>query len=75
MQNLRDHIDTLGISQSAFADQLGLSKGYLSQILSGQRAPSRELIQKIDRVTHGEVPPSVWFTTAPLPAHAKHPAE
>lgn len=61
MQNLREHIDRLGITDSAFADRLGVSKGYMSLILSGKRAPSRELIQKIDKVTAGRVPPAVWF--------------
>lgn len=61
MENLRAHIDRLGISQNAFADRIGVSKSYLSQILSGKREPSREMIQKIDMATGGSVPPSVWF--------------
>ncbi len=61
MENLRDHVQRLGVSQSAFAARLGVSKGYLSQILSGKRIPSREMIQKIDRETDGQVPPAVWF--------------
>lgn len=63
MQNLREHIDSLGISQNAFADRIGVSKGYLSQILSGKREPSRDLIQKINAATDGAVPPSIWFQT------------
>lgn len=63
MQNLIEHIKSLGISQSAFAAQIGVSKGYMSQILSGQRSPSRDMIQRIDLATGGRVPPSVWFKT------------
>ena len=65
MQKLRHHIDRLGISQTAFAERLGVSKGYLSQILSGKREPSRELIQRIDQATEGHVPPAVWFQPWP----------
>ena len=36
--------DRLKLSQAAFADKIGLSKGYLSQILSGKSGPSAELI-------------------------------
>jgi transcriptional regulator with XRE-family HTH domain len=61
MENLRAHIDRLGISQNAFADRIGVSKGYLSQILAGNRKPSREMIEKIDVATGGSVPPAVWF--------------
>ena len=61
MQNLRQHIDHLGISQTAFAERLGVSKSYLSQILSGKREPSRDMIQRIDKATDGRVPPAVWF--------------
>lgn len=61
MENLRQHIDSIGISQNAFADRIGVSKGYVSQILSGKRMPSREMIKKIDSATNGSVPPSVWF--------------
>lgn len=64
MENLRQHIDHLGISQSTFADQLGVSKGYLSQILAGKREPSREMILRIARVTDGSVPPSAWFQSS-----------
>lgn len=63
MKYLTDHIKNLGITQNAFAAQIGVSKGYLSQILSGQRSPSRDMIQKIDHATEGKVPPSVWFQT------------
>lgn len=63
MENLREHIARLGVSQSTFADRIGVSRGYLSQILSGARSPSREMIQKIDQATGGSVPPGVWFQT------------
>lgn len=61
MEKLRSYIARLGISQNAFADQIGVSKGYLSQIASGKREPSREMIQKINVVTNGDVPPTAWF--------------
>ncbi|UCH77899.1 MAG: helix-turn-helix transcriptional regulator [Candidatus Coatesbacteria bacterium] len=36
-----------GYTQSAFASELGISPGYLSQIEMGLRNPSRELIKKM----------------------------
>lgn len=67
MENLHDHINRLGITQSAFAAQLGISKSYLSQIMSGQRVPGRAMIAKINIATGGKVPPSVWFSATKSP--------
>lgn len=61
MESLREYIDRIGVSQNTFAEHIGVSKGYLSLILSGRRSPSRMMIQKIDRATDGRVPPAVWF--------------
>ena len=47
--------------QEDLADEIGISRSYLAEILSGAKRPGRDAIEKIDRATHGEVPPSVWF--------------
>jgi transcriptional regulator with XRE-family HTH domain len=36
-----------GYTQSAFAQELGISAGYLSQLEMGLRKPSRELVRKM----------------------------
>lgn len=32
---IRNHLETTGLSQNKFAEQLGVSKGYMSQVLNG----------------------------------------
>ncbi|MFK8161694.1 MAG: helix-turn-helix transcriptional regulator [Lewinella sp.] len=32
---IREHLDVTGLSQNKFAEQLGVSKGYMSQVLNG----------------------------------------
>lgn len=61
MEHLKNHIAKVGIGQNAFADRIGVSRGYLSLILARRRKPSRAMIEKIAAETGGAVPPSVWF--------------
>ena len=41
------------LSQNAFADRLGISSGYMSQLMRGSRYPSAELRAKILRSLRG----------------------
>lgn len=41
------------LSQNAFAERLGISSGYLSQLMRGSRYPSAELRAKILRSLRG----------------------
>ena len=43
-----------------FAKSLGTSPAYLSQLLSGYRRPSLDLMVKIEAATCGAVPISSW---------------
>lgn len=45
----------------AWADDFGISRSYLSEILSGKKQPGRDTIAKINAATGGRVPPAVWF--------------
>ena len=40
---IRQIRERLGLSQTAFADKIGITKGYLSAIESGKRKPGRKI--------------------------------
>ena len=63
-QALWERMDAHGISQNDVARRSGISKGFLSGIMSGQRTPSGEVLRRL----HG-----VLF--APAPAERVMPAE
>ncbi len=42
-------------TKTAFAQQLGISRGYLQHILSGIKTPSVKLAKKIEEMTEGKV--------------------
>ena len=60
MENLASYLSDTGITQSAFSKKIGVSDGYLSQILSGVRAPSFKLMLKIENETGMRVPVDAW---------------
>jgi DNA-binding transcriptional regulator YdaS (Cro superfamily) len=53
--------------QSAFAIQLGISKGYLSDLCAGNRQPSLRLAQQIALCTAGQVMPHDFFNVSEPP--------
>jgi DNA-binding transcriptional regulator YdaS (Cro superfamily) len=57
--------------QSAFADTLGISKGYLSDLCAGNRQPSLRLAQQIAAVTSGQVMPQDFFEASGPPEAAQ----
>jgi len=63
MQALRTYLD--GRSKAEFAEAIGTSPSYLSQILSGHRRPGFDLIVRIDQASGGAVPPESWFAQKP----------
>lgn len=48
-----------------FARRLGTSPSYLSQILSGHRRPSFDMMLLIERETGGAVGPDAWREAKP----------
>lgn len=68
---LKEHIERSGKTQTAWADLLGISKGYLSDIVNGNRVPSLEVAVAIERATDGRVLASSWVPPVP----AQTPAE
>lgn len=59
-----------GLTRSAWADRLEISKSHLSDVLNGNRQPSLDLAVKIERATDGAVPASSWIPV-PTPAPEK----
>lgn len=58
------YIAQSGSPACVWAGRLGVSGGYLSQLLSGQKLPSLRLAVKIERATGGRVPASSWVPDA-----------
>lgn len=51
-------LEARSLGRSVFADQIGISESFLSQVLSRKRRPSLEVAVKIERATDGQVPAS-----------------
>ncbi len=62
-----EFIHTSGQNRAAWADRLGISRSYLSDILNGNKIPSLELATKIERATAGAIMASSWIA---MPASA-----
>ena len=52
---MKGYLFRKNISIKAFAADIGISAAYLYQILRGERTPSYQLAQKIEKYTDGEV--------------------
>ena len=66
MNQLRAYLAQNSIRQSVLAETLGVSNGYMSQIINGDKRPSLDLAVKIEDATGGAVTARSWV--APLPA-------
>ena len=73
MENLQRYLATSGVRQAALAGLLGITRGYMSQVVSGSRQPSLTLALKIAQVTDGAVPVSAWMPPEPTPAETSTP--
>lgn len=61
MANLRSYISSSGAKKSALADALGISRGYLSELIGGTKTPSLDVAVRIQRLTGGEVSVEDWL--------------
>lgn len=64
MQKLRTYLAEKGVTQRAFATDLGISQSHLNDIMTRRRTPSLMLALEIARVTDGAVPPESWAEEA-----------
>lgn len=53
-----------GSTRAAWAERLGISASYLSDILNGKKRPSLELAVRIESATAGAVTPASWVPDA-----------
>ncbi|MCW1932636.1 helix-turn-helix domain-containing protein [Pararhodobacter zhoushanensis] len=58
---LRTLIKDSGVSQRQWAQNLGITEGHLSSILSGNKKPSLELAVKIERLTDKTIMAADWY--------------
>jgi transcriptional regulator with XRE-family HTH domain len=76
MENLSSYLKRDCIKQCDFAIRIGVSRSYLSLILSGKRGVDLDLAFKIERETNGEVPAksfaSIEDGDAASPLHPPH---
>lgn len=50
VDNVRERMADLGLSQKDLAERLGVTQGYVSQILSGHRRPGLDSLDDFARV-------------------------
>jgi len=55
------------LSQNNFADELGVSPGFFSDILTGRRRPSFETAKGIEELTLGNVTLAMWVRNVAPP--------
>jgi antitoxin component HigA of HigAB toxin-antitoxin module len=58
IETVLSHLENEELTQTAFAEELGVRQDYLSRVLSKKRRPNLELIQKLrERL---KIDPSAW---------------
>lgn len=67
MTHLLSYLEATKTRQSALAEVLGVSRGYMSELVGGTKQPSLELAFAIERATGGAVPASSWVAANPTP--------
>lgn len=77
MANIRDFLRQSGSTQAKLADELGISRGYMSELVAGSKIPSLGVAVAIERATGGAIPASSWvpLDEAPLPVPTPTPEE
>lgn len=67
MKTLRQYIDRHKprLTHEEWADRLGISRSYFTEILNGSKPASRRVMAAVNDMTGGKVPPNVWFAVKP----------
>ncbi|MEQ9241262.1 helix-turn-helix transcriptional regulator [Roseovarius indicus] len=60
-----DFIIASGKTRKDWADRIGVSKSYLSDLVNGKAVPSLVVATKIELLTGGEVTASSWIKVEP----------
>ena len=59
MMNLATYLETTGITQAGFAEQIGLTQGAVSKLCASSQ-PSFQTAARIEEVSGGKVPIEAW---------------
>jgi|AntAceMinimDraft_1070359.scaffolds.fasta_scaffold21665_5 transcriptional regulator with XRE-family HTH domain len=62
MKQLATYLEATKIKRNAFAQSVGISAPYLTQILAGMKRPSLDLAFRIEKATNRLVPASCWVS-------------
>jgi len=62
---IRRYCKKYGITQREFAEQVNLSEGFVSQLISGAERCGRNAAMQINELTDGEIHPLDLFTWKP----------
>jgi len=61
MSTLSQYLEREKLTQSAFADRLGVKQSFVSRLIRGEAMPSLKTAVRIAEVTGGAVPVTAWF--------------
>lgn len=67
MSHLSSYLVVSRKSQAALAEEVGVSRGYMSELVAGAKKPGLDLAFAIERATEGAVPAISWVD---VPAQA-----
>lgn len=65
MSIITEHRKRAGLTQSAFAERVGVSQSFLSEIEAGTKRPGLRVAIAIARETGGAVPVEAWASWVP----------
>lgn len=74
MQTLKQYLSDNEVKQVAFARRVGMSRGFLGDLLAGRRTPGLALAKRISDATDGAVPMSSWVRADHAFSHGDAPA-
>ena len=73
MHSLQNHLVRHRITRAAFARRVGVSKGYVTELLKGTKRPSLLLATRIQEATCGDVPATSWVAGGAVTADEADP--
>lgn len=64
MTHLRTYLKETDTSQAALADQIGVSRAYMSELVGGSKTPSLSVAVAIENATRGQIKAASWVEGA-----------
>lgn len=62
MSHLSSYLQSSRKSQATLAEEVGVSRGYMSELVAGAKKPGLDLAFAIERATDGAVPAASWVS-------------